>query len=143
MCHNQPVLISQRWLAAAVLVLLALCAPRAGLAQGVAVAGLRVGARVAPACSILAEPSDADAGNSASVRVMCGRSALRALRVSMASGSGDDVTPVATLAGRQRLSGGEVVFTVPNLVATLASLRPVLGLPHATEPPTVVVTLQF
>jgi hypothetical protein len=141
MCDNDRVLISQRRLVAAVLVLLALSVPPAVRAQGVA--ALRVGARVAPACSVFVDSSAADVSTSPSVRVVCGRSALRALRVSADSGSGEDIAPVVGVAGRQQLSGGEVVFTVPSLVATLASRGLVSSLPRATQPATVVITLHF
>jgi len=137
------VLISRRWLVAVILVLLALSVPRVGQAHGQAVAGLRVGARVAPRCSVIVDSPLADANSTQTVRVVCGRAALDALRVSADSGSGEDVVPVASLAGRQLLSGGEMIFTVPNLLTTLASRGLVSSLPRATEPATVVVTLDF
>jgi len=138
------VLIAKRGLvAAAVLVLFVLAVPREGLAQAVAVAALHVGARVAPACSIVVESSDVNAGNSPSVRVVCARSALRTLRASADSGSGEDATPLLSFAGRQRLSGGEVIVMVPNLLATLASRGLVSSLPPTTDPAPVVVTLHF
>jgi len=54
------------------------------------------------------------------VRVACARSALRALRVSIASDDGGIVIPLVETTGPQLLSGGEVTFTVPAaIVVTL------------------------
>ena len=133
----------RRPLGAALLVLtVALALPETGRAQGLASAGLRVAARVAPVCSIIAGSPEGDAFTSPSIRLRCGRSALRAIRVS--TDSVEDVAGMPDPAPRQWLSGGEVVFSLPTALVAVASRDIQASLPpRETEPASVVVTLHF
>ena len=138
---NVSVPLSLRPLGAALLILVALAVPREARAQGVAVATLHVGARVARPCSIAANSSDLDFVTS--VRVVCARSALRALRVSTGPDSAGDVIALVKAIGPQRLSGGEVTFTLISPLTTVASVAPILSRPRASVPTTVIVTMDF
>ncbi len=71
-------------------------------------AAMQVGASVAPRCRI-----DVDEAPTAveGIRVACGRSAFRTLRVS--TDQGDRLEPVAPLAATQH-AGGELVFRLPS-----------------------------
>jgi hypothetical protein len=111
---------SRRSLVAAVLILLPPAVPRELGAQGTAVTTLHVGARVSRHCAVAADSPATGAAATSSVRVACARSALRALRVSIASDDGGIVIPLVETTGPQLLSGGEVTFTVPAaIVVTL------------------------
>lgn len=103
-------------------------------------AALSVGARVAPQCRISVDPADV-AGQSPSVRVQCGRSGLRVLRVT--TDRGDGLLPIATFAGRQMRAGGEVAFVIAQPLATVASLLPVIAPPPPVDRRPVTVTLDF
>ena len=82
---------------------------------------LRVGATVAPRCTI--------AVSSGSVAASCGAAGLRALRVT--TSTGDSLVPSRT--GRQLRAGGNALFVI----------QPRVG--HAADPGgrTVLVTLDF
>ena len=107
--------ITARCLAGCAVILVALAVSQVVRAQGVAVATLQVGVRVVRSCSINADSSAADAGANSSVRVVCARSALRALRISTGADAAEHVTPLVS-AEPQRLAGGELIFTVPTAV---------------------------
>ena len=92
------------------MILLAVSTPDEARAQGTATATLQVSVRVVRYCSVSADSSAVDSNTS--VRVMCGRSALRALRVSAAPDAAEYLIPLVA-AGPQRLAGGEMTFTVP------------------------------
>jgi hypothetical protein len=81
----------------------------------VAAATLQVGARVTRSCSVSTDSSAADAGTSSAVRVVCARTALRALRVSTGPDDSESVTPLLS-AGPERLTGGELTFAVPTAI---------------------------
>jgi hypothetical protein len=104
-------------------------------------AGLSVGARVAPHCTISVDRvAVLDADNSG-VRVVCGKSALRALRIS--TDRGDILEAFTTLASAMRRAGGEVAVAVPQLLGTVASRLPVFAMPAQPERRPVLVTLDF
>ena len=107
--------ITAHRLAACAVILAALAVSHVVHAQGVAVATLQVGVRVVRSCSVNTDSSAADADASSSVRVVCARSALRALRVSTGPDAAEHVTPLVR-AEPQRLAGGELIFTVPTAV---------------------------
>jgi len=107
--------ITPRRLAACAVILAALTVSHVVRAQGVAVATLQVGVRVVRSCSVITDSSAADAGASSSLRVVCARSALRALRVSTGPNAAERVTSLVS-AEPQRLAGGELIFTVPTAV---------------------------
>lgn len=115
----------------------------AGLFPSAAVARqsatLSVGARVAPTCAIHVDASTTS--DRAGVRVQCGRSGLRVLRVT--TDRGDGLQPVVTFAGNQLRAGGEVTFVVAQPLATLASRLPVLAAPPQPDRRPVIVTLDF
>jgi hypothetical protein len=121
--------------------IVALALQDTGRAQGLATAGLRVAARVAPVCSIMTGSPEAAAFTAPSVRLLCGRSELRTLRVS--TDSGEDVVGMSDPAARQWLSGGEVVFPLPTILATVASRDLQGALPRKAESASFVVTLHF
>jgi hypothetical protein len=104
-------------------------------------AALSVGARVAPTCSVSVEPSTTRDDFSPAVRVRCGNSGLRVLRVS--TDRGDGIRPTTTFAGSQLPAGGEVVFVVPVTLVTVASRLPVVAPPPPPERRPVRVTLDF
>lgn len=140
--HNRQVVTPKRFLGAALLLLvLALAFPQVGRAQGRASAALRVAVRVAPVCSIFTNSPETDRFAPPSIRLLCGRTALRAIRVS--TDSGEDVVPMPGPAARQWLSAGEVVFSLPTVLATVASRDVLASLPRQSEPTPVVVTLNF
>ncbi len=101
---------------------------------------LSIGARVAPLCRINVDPATAD-GEIPSVRVQCGRSGLRVLRVT--TDRGDGLQPVTTFAGNQLRAGGEMRFVVAQPLATVASLLPVFAPPPQPNRQPVTVTLDF
>jgi hypothetical protein len=142
MWHNRRVMNQRRPLGAALLVLTAaLALPEAGRAQRLASAGLRVAARVAPSCSVITSASERDAFTTPSIRLRCGRSALRSIRVS--TDSVEDVVGMPDPATRQWLSGGEVVFPLPTALVAVASRDIQASLPREAEPASFVVTLDF
>lgn len=142
MWHNRLVTITRRALAAALLgLIMALALPETGRAQGQATAALQVAARVAPVCSIITSSSERDAFKTPSIRLRCGHSALRAIRVSTDSGEG--VVGMSDPAARQWLSGGEVVFSLTTALATVASRDIQFSLLRQAELAPVVVTLHF
>jgi hypothetical protein len=110
-------------------------------ADGRQAAGLSIGARVAPTCTISVDPTTIAEADSAGARVQCGRNALRVLRVT--TDRGDGLEPVTTLAGRQLLAGGEVRVVVSQPLATVASLMPVLAPPAPLDRKPVLVTFDF
>lgn len=104
-------------------------------------AALSVGARVVPTCTISVDPSTTLDAQSSNVRVQCGRSGLRMLRVS--TDRGDGLQPVTTFASRQLRAGGEVAFVVAQPLATVANLLPVFAMPPGPDRRPVTVTLDF
>ncbi len=127
-----------RLVAAFVLAGAAACS-RHVLAQAPA-AAMHVGATVAPQCRILVDEATTAGDRSPSVRVTCGRRALRVLRVS--SGPATAIRPIAALETGGLRAGAQVVFVVPHAVATVASLVPSIASRSAVREP-VVVTLDF
>lgn len=99
---------------------------------------LTVGARVAPTCLITVDTESKDAP---AVRVQCGRSGLRVVRVT--TDRGDGLQPVTTFAGRQLAAGGDVRFVVAEPLATVASRLPVFAAPPPPDRRPVIVTLDF
>jgi len=104
-------------------------------------AGLSVGARVAPQCRFNVESTAFEDGRSPGVRVQCGRSGLRVLRVT--TDRGDGLQPTATIAGRQMLAGGEMFYLAAQPLATVASLRPTFAPPPPVDPRPITITLDF
>jgi hypothetical protein len=98
---------------------------------------MMVTATVRPSCQFAIQPNEADA--MASARVTCGRSDLRALRVST-----DEAARSANLHAtrvRETPAFAEVRFALPTVDAVIASTR-LTSLPSAAPKP-VTVTFQF
>ena len=126
------------WSAAAAATVAALC----GVPVLAQTAAMHVGATVAPRCRINVEPDANDAGRGPGVRVQCGRAGLKALRVT--TDRGDGLRPMITVAGRQMLAGGDVLYLAPpQPLATLASLRPAFAPPPPADQRPVTITLDF
>jgi len=103
---------------------------------------MQVGATVKPQCRITVDDFSVSDDRSPAVKVTCGKAGLRALRVSTNRGEG--IAPAMTFAGSQLLAGGEVVFVVPQILATLTSTRlPVIAPPPPPDRRPVTVTLDF
>lgn len=133
---------SVRFSGVAVLALFAGAAEtRAVLAQGQDRGAMQVGATVAPRCTVSIDVTEVTDDRSPSVRVVCSRSGLRNLRVS--SSRGDTVQPTATFVGAQRQAGGELVFVVPVVLATVASNLPIITVPAQPDRRPFTVTLDF
>jgi len=103
---------------------------------------MQVGATTKPQCRITVDDYSVSDDGSPAVKVTCGKAGLRALRVS--TNRGDGIAPTMTFAGSQLLAGGEVVFVVPQILATLTSTRlPVIAPPPPPDRRPVTVTLDF
>jgi len=102
-------------------------------------AAMQIGATVAPQCRIAVDEATTSDDRSPAVHVVCGRRALRTLRVSSDEGAAN--RPVAA-AGRSVRAGGEIVFVVPYAVATIASRVPSVPSQAAPRQP-VTLTLDF
>lgn len=110
-------------------------------AQAQAPTAMHVGATVAPRCTITIDENGVSDDRSPSVRVVCSRSGLRNLRVT--TSRGDNISPTTTLTGAQLQAGGEVVFVVPIVLATVAGNLPVMAPPPAPNRRTLTLTLDF
>jgi hypothetical protein len=115
--------------------------PQVSQAQPQAQTAMRVGATVAPRCTITVDQSVVADDRSPSVRVVCSRSGLRSLRVT--TSRGDSIQPTTTFAGAQLQAGGEVVFVVPIVLATVASNLPVIAPPAPPDRRPITLTLDF
>jgi hypothetical protein len=124
------------------LIVLALAAPaREASAQPQAQGAMRVGATVAPRCTISVDTSVVADDRNPSVRVVCSRSGLRKLRVT--TSRGDNVQPTTTFAGAQLQAGGEVAFVIPVVLATVAGSLPVFAPPAPPDRRPLTLTLDF
>lgn len=97
---------------------------------------MQVGAYVAPKCRIDVDETTIVRGR---IRVACGRSAFRVLRVS--TDSGERLEPLAPLAATPQ-AGGELVFPVPRSRRMVASVVPVTSPPQLTQR-ALTVTFDF
>lgn len=102
---------------------------------------MRVGTTVAPQCTISVDSSVLTDDRSPSVRVVCSRAGLRSLRVT--TSRGDNLEPTTTFASAQLQAGGERLFVVPVVLATVASNLPVISMPAPPDRRPLTLTLDF